>query len=100
MNKILKMTIFCAVALVLPICGFAQEAARTKLHRGIELYRKSDFRNAANAFRALTEEQITDEKGNAIFWLAKSLTALERYEEASNYLEHFMRNFSNSSYYP
>jgi outer membrane protein assembly factor BamD (BamD/ComL family) len=100
MNKAVKIIIFCLLAVFAAEGIFAQESQRSKLHRGIELYKKSDFRNAASTFRALTEDQVSTEKGNAYFWLAKSLTALERYEEASNYLEHFMRNFSKSSYFP
>ncbi|MDR1316241.1 MAG: tetratricopeptide repeat protein [Spirochaetales bacterium] len=97
MNKVVKIAIFCVLCLTAGV--FAQESPRSKLHRGIELYKKSDFGNAANAFRVLTEEEASTEKGNAYFWLAKSLSALERYEDASNYLEHFVANFSRSPYF-
>ncbi|MDR1625898.1 MAG: tetratricopeptide repeat protein [Spirochaetia bacterium] len=100
MTKALKICVFCFIAAVLPGGVFAQESPRSKLHRGIELYKKSDFRNAAGAFRALTEDQVSTERGNAYFWLAKSLSALGSYGEAANYLEHFVTNFSKSPYYP
>jgi tetratricopeptide (TPR) repeat protein len=98
MNKALKFALVCAAAVFAPVCVFSQDA-RMELHRGIEYYRQSDFRNAESVFRVIAEGESA-EKGDACFWLARSLTALERYDEAAGFLENFMKIFPHSLYYP
>jgi outer membrane protein assembly factor BamD (BamD/ComL family) len=99
MNRFLKILIILVPVLCAPPHAFTQDT-RIQLHQGIDAYKQSDFRTAAGVFRALAENDGAAERAEACFWLAKSLTALERYDEASVYLETFMKNFPGSSYYP
>jgi outer membrane protein assembly factor BamD (BamD/ComL family) len=99
MNNLLKSLSVCVLVLCAPPRSFTQDT-RIQLHQGIESYKQSDFRGAAGLFRAIAENDAAAERGEACFWLAKTLTALERYDEASVYLETFMKNFPGSSYYP
>ncbi|MDR3200721.1 MAG: tetratricopeptide repeat protein [Spirochaetales bacterium] len=98
MNKPLRTALVCLIAVCAPLCAFAQNT-RTELHRGIEYYKQSDFRSAANVFQGIANAKSA-EQGDACFWLARSLTALERYQEAANFLENFLKNFPTSPYYP
>jgi outer membrane protein assembly factor BamD (BamD/ComL family) len=99
MNNFLKRCSIFILVLCAPPYAFTQET-RIELHRGIEAYKQSDFRAAAGLFRALAENDTAAERSEACFWLAKSLTALERYDEAAVYLETFMKQFPESPYYP
>ena len=100
MNK--KLAGIMACIIIMPVMGFCLELedSTTLLNRGIEAYRQSNFRAAANAFRSIVESEITAERPAAYFWLAKSLTALERFDEASGYLEYFLKSFPENHYYP
>ncbi|MCL1817773.1 MAG: tetratricopeptide repeat protein [Spirochaetaceae bacterium] len=90
----------CILCIAAPFAGFCEDG-RILLRGGIEAYRQSNFRAAANAFQSVVEsDRAAAEISDAYFWLAKSLTALERFDEAASYLEYFLKNFSDSSYYP
>ena len=92
--------IFVSVCIILcaGASAYSQDAT-LQLRRGLDAYKQSDFRTAASVFRGVAESDVI-EKADACFWLTKSLIALERYDEASAYLESFIKNFSSNPYYP
>ena len=101
MNKKI-LGIFACLIIGIPFTVFCldREESRTLLNNGIEAYRRSNFFASANAFHNVMENGTAAEKADAYFWFAKSLMALERFDEASINLEHFIRNFPGSSFYP
>jgi TolA-binding protein len=107
----MKTKCFGVFACILFLCGglavFGQEPVAVSVSgdskavfaQGLEAYRQSNFRAAVGLFRGVVENETSAERPNAYFWLAKSLTALELFDEASRYLEYFLRNYSSSPYY-
>ncbi|MDR2589253.1 MAG: tetratricopeptide repeat protein [Spirochaetales bacterium] len=99
MTKFIRLAAALAAACVLTAGAAAQEGGASSLHRGIGFYKVSDFEKAADAFREAARG-TGPERGDAHFWLAKTLSALERYDEAALSLEHFVKSFPSSAYFP
>jgi hypothetical protein len=92
------MLIFC----VLVVAAKGQSSpAPSPLPRGVDGYKSGDFPAALEHFNeVLSNLDWKEFHGDAYFWIAKTSTALGRYQDAEKNLEHFLSNFPDNPYYP
>lgn len=94
-----------AVALTMVFSGYAaaqsQSSGIEAVRQGMEYYKQYDFRNAAVRFKAVIADPLSFEyHGDAYFWMARTHTASENYDEAAKYLEHFIKTYPDNPYHP
>jgi hypothetical protein len=88
--------IFFSVLLV----GYPQTQSNP-ISQGKDLFQTGSYREALSQFRqVLTDPEFTDLRGDAYFWTAKTLIALDRFSEADQNLEYFLTRHSENRNIP
>lgn len=71
--------------------GYPQQTLTNPVAQGLNLFQQGNYREALAQFRqVLSDPGLVELRGDAYFWTAKTLVALERYGEADQNLEFFL----------
>lgn len=98
-RKIGKLT-FCLLFAVQTVLILNGQEGPEELRRGIDLYKDSNFAVALATFKdVLDNEEERSFHGDAIFWVAKTESALGNYTQAVEDLDHFLESFPENPYF-
>ena len=81
--------------------GYSEDRqSKTLLLDGIKYFKNGVYNQAILNFRnIILDPELSSEKPDAYFWIAKSYMALKKFKDADRNLEYFILNYPNHPYY-